>query len=372
MARVISISKRWRHHTTSGGYDRLLDFIDGDAIGRVEGSNLVLRLARKAHWHCSRHNKTTLDYHFGDWCAEWKVLLSSRVRSFDVCHALYGEEQLSLILAKRQWLKAKLMATFHLPASRLYELPPHWQNNIEQVDVGICVARDQIGTYSERIQSDRVAFVPHGIDVDVFCPEHDSRRESEQLELLTVGWHMRDITLLHRVADLCKNEGVPVRFRVICPASQGGYFTGCDNVELVHDVSEDDLITANRECDAIFLPLTDATANNALLEGLACGTPAIVTDLPAIRDYVGENAAVFLNRGDSDQAFEVIRDIAQAPNTLNEKRLAARQTAELFSWQNVSTAILQCHSAIANDTDLPEWKHIVNNEPPQLHAETLK
>ena len=39
--------------------------------------------------------------------------------------------------------------------------------------------------------------------------------------------------------------------------------------------------------DIAFIPLTNATANNAVLEAMASGIPLISTDLPAIRGTAG-------------------------------------------------------------------------------------
>jgi glycosyltransferase involved in cell wall biosynthesis len=41
-------------------------------------------------------------------------------------------------------------------------------------------------------------------------------------------------------------------------------------------------------CLFVFLPLTFATANNALLEGLSLGVPVVCSDVPGVKDYLSD------------------------------------------------------------------------------------
>ena len=55
------------------------------------------------------------------------------------------------------------------------------------------------------------------------------------------------------------------------------------NVRVLSGLSDLALAETFRQADVLFLPLQDATANNARLEGLASGLPVVTTDLPAVR-----------------------------------------------------------------------------------------
>ena len=50
--------------------------------------------------------------------------------------------------------------------------------------------------------------------------------------------------------------------------------------------------------DLLLLPLIDATANNTLLEGLACGLPVLASDLTGVRDYAPDSHTLYASSAD--------------------------------------------------------------------------
>jgi glycosyltransferase involved in cell wall biosynthesis len=77
-----------------------------------------------------------------------------------------------------------------------------------------------------------------------------------------------------------------VRFDVVTGADTG--LSRFDNVHTHRGIDDDTLAELYRNADVLLLPLTDSTANNALLEGMASGLPLVATDLPAVRAYLPE------------------------------------------------------------------------------------
>jgi glycosyltransferase involved in cell wall biosynthesis len=187
-------------------------------------------------------------------------------------------------------------------------------------------------------------YVPHGIDTPVFPIGQGGQGV---LRLVFVGLHMRDFEVAHRVADRCAQQGLDVEFDVVLPAARFAFFTGCGNVRRHTQLADDTLIELYCAADALFLPVTGATANNTILEALACGTPVISTRIGGISDYVDKSCGWLLPAGDADAAFECVKMLAKNRNLARAKRVAARAQAEKFSWDRVAAQITAGYQRLA-------------------------
>ena len=56
----------------------------------------------------------------------------------------------------------------------------------------------------------------------------------------------------------------------------------------------------------IFLDLYDSSANNAVIECIARGTPLLINPIPAVVEYLGEGYPFYFN--DLDEAAEKVKD----------------------------------------------------------------
>jgi glycosyltransferase involved in cell wall biosynthesis len=112
-------------------------------------------------------------------------------------------------------------------------------------------------------------------------------------------------------------------------------------------ISEPDLVALYRSADALFLPLLGSTANNAILEALACGVPVISSRVGGVPDYVDDSCGWLLPVGDADAAFEQVRMIAAKREAAWEKRGQARQKAENFAWPVVARTLTAAYERLS-------------------------
>ena len=356
--RIVCLSKVWDHHTASGGYDCLASAVGAKIIKRnasVFGANTVgrnkpigiaSRIAKKL-WHRSTNSGSyMLNYQFEDWLAEHHLLLRCLVDPPDVVHVLYGDEQIDLLLRWRSFLRCPLVVTFHIPAEQVAQRFEHFQSKeIKGIDAAIVVAKSEVARFERWFGPNKVVYIPHGIDTEQFWPDR-SKSTNDKLRLLIVGAWLRDWDLAHRVIDEAERAQLDIQFDVVTFSEFFPYFTGCSNVNLHPRVSELKLIELYREADALFLPLKNATGNNAVLEALACGTPVITTDVGGLPDYVTGDCGWLIPKGDVAAAVELIKKLCFDHDIARSRREAARAQALKFDWQRIAERVSVVYSAV--------------------------
>jgi glycosyltransferase involved in cell wall biosynthesis len=346
---VTCLVKRWPHHTASGGYDRLAAAVSANVVERHRVIGLPGKIAQKIWVRQTGTHRYLLDYQFGDLLAELRILSAALVhRDWDVLHALYGDEQLDLLLRYRAWLRGPLVASFHLPSRRVAHRFEIIQPDAgEKIDAAIVLASDQIASFERWIGAGKVVYVPHGIDTFRFCPGERTMQRS-RLRLISVGEHMRDWNVIHRVVDECYYHSLPVDFDIVTTRQSRAHFTGCSNVTLHSEIPESELIALYQEADALIIPMIDATANNSVLEALACGTPVISTRVGGLPDYVTEKCGWLFAPGEIDGILDLIKGMSADPSLAESRRHEARWQALKFDWQEIASRLFVIYSAVAS------------------------
>jgi len=345
---VTCLAKRWSHHTTSGGYDRLAIAVGANIIKRESPKGTLSWVAQKVWRKYTKTSSYLIDYQFGDWLAEIGILTTNFLRSPDVLHVLYGDEQLDLLLRWRGLLHCPLVVSFHVPADRAsHRFEVVHAGLGKKIDAAIVLARNEITRFEKWIGADKVVWVPHGIDTDRFRPGNRTPGD-HRIRLLFVGGHMRDWNVIHRVIDEAHYFDLPVDFHVVTRDHFLSHFTGCSNVTYHSGISEAALIELYQESDALLVPLINATANNAVLESLACGTPVISTLVGGIPDYVTNKCGWLFPKGEVDPIMSLIRQLSVNKAVTESRRSEARLQALRFDWREVAKRMSAVYSAVAS------------------------
>jgi glycosyltransferase involved in cell wall biosynthesis len=102
-----------------------------------------------------------------------------------------------------------------------------------------------------------------------------------------------------------------------------------DRVEFGGRVSQADLPRWYRKSDLFISPSHVDGSSVSLMEALACGLPALVSDIPANKEWVQEDENGWLFRdGDADALAEKILRIAARPGRMGVIGRRARHVAE--------------------------------------------
>jgi glycosyltransferase involved in cell wall biosynthesis len=348
---VMCLVKRWEHHTASGGYDCLARALGAETVRRRTDRKLLRRIAAFAWRRLSHPKPYLLDYRYEDWLSELYALWRGRFRSPDLVHLLYGDEQLDLLLRRRHLLRCPLVVSFHLPPYRVQDRFENIQKHLlSGIDMAVVVGTNQLESFQKWLGKDRVVYVPHGIDVDRFCPGEPAN-DNHVVRLLTVGHHMRDWETIEKVIEQCRARGLSVRFDIVSSENHLGSSAMFPEVYIHSGISEEELIQMYRAADSLLLPLHEATANNSTLESLACGTPVISTRVGGIPDYVDDTCGWLFEKGEVKPIVDLVETMCSYRNVARSRRQPARDKALTFCWQSVASRMRAAYdTALAHHT----------------------
>lgn len=310
----------WTDHPVSDGD---ADFPIRNALVRAPLRRLVKR--RGMPW-----------YGLSDLWAELYAFRQARRGECDVVHYFdpeHSAQYLPTLLARTGRTQTRIVGTFHQPPEELPGLVR--RDVVGRLDHAVLVSPEQGRFFEGLLPPDRVSIIPHGIDVDFFRPGEPSQPSPDRdaLECLCVGHYLRDFAVLGAVAR--RLEGDPrLRFRVISAQPTG--LEHLANVSVESGLDDSALLAAYQRADLLFLPLRACTANNALLEGAACGLPVVSSDHASTRFYLPGEEAVLIRDNDADGFTQAILDLCENPRRRAEMSVAARRRAEELSWSRIA------------------------------------
>jgi glycosyltransferase involved in cell wall biosynthesis len=91
----------------------------------------------------------------------------------------------------------------------------------------------------------------------------------------------------------------------------------------------------------------DSTANNTVLESLACGTPVISNSVGGIPDYVDDTCGWLFGKGEVLGIVKLIDQLCNNPEIARSRRESARRKSLEFSWDRVAEQMVAIYEAVA-------------------------
>lgn len=326
----------------------LADLLPGDYQSLWKTSRSLPRLTRrllsplvKQQWSATYDETGTL--------LELETLWRCFSSQFNLVHAIYVERNVNLLPAWKQRFSFKLVATVHQPAG-LWRMQRHRPELISLLDEVIVLSSQEV-TYFEQYLPGHVHFIPHGVDVDFFCPAEDliASKYHDCPRCVFCGTWLRDLQTLAHVIDTVLAKNPAVRFDLVVPSSKrkDPYFYRIARHPQVFwyaGLSDEQLRDLYRQATMLFLPLLDCTANNALLEGIACGLPVVSNQVGGIPDYTDNSFAELFPVGDVNGLVNSILNLVDDRQECIERGKAARLFAEQhLKWDKIAIQTMQVY-----------------------------
>jgi glycosyltransferase involved in cell wall biosynthesis len=335
---VALVVQRPRHHAGVSGYHQLADHL----VAGGAATEVMHHFPRRGTWRLAQPfvRRSNLAW-YGAEAFLTEIWSAAAAWRGGIVHFMYGENSYRYAAAMPAWHR-RLVATFHLPPAIFGDFVGT-THHLERLDAIVLVASNQLPIL-DRLRCRPAAYVvPHGVDVGFYAPPPSV---AARPTCLFVGQWLRDFVTLREVVRQVHRAMPQAIFRLVLPPTLAAEWTGQAGVEVLTELNDVALRLCYQEASLLVMPLRDCTANNAVLEAMACGVPIVATEVGGIRDYVDRECARLVPVGRPDVMAEAALDLLGDPVARAAMARAARTRAENFAWPRVSKDIQAVYEAV--------------------------
>jgi glycosyltransferase involved in cell wall biosynthesis len=209
------------------------------------------------------------------------------------------------------------------------------------------------------MERDRIVIFPWGVDLTKFSPGGPGQKNSKHFTLLSVrSWEpVYGVDVIARAFVRAAQQYPDLYLTMLGAGSQaeliynifseGGVL---ERVVFPGQVSQTTLADYYQKADLYLSASHTDGSSVSLLEAMACGCPAVVSDIPGNREWVqsGGNGWLFKD-GDPDAMAQAILYAVEHREILSEIGLTARRIAEQRAdWQKNFPGLLQAYALAIN------------------------
>ena len=259
-------------------------------------------------------------------------------------HFLVGENHDPYLSQPRG--KKPVIATLHMPASVLAAAPPR----TGRVDTLVLLTSREQDFFAGAWGARRTVVIPHGVDTGFFRAGTTTARPS----ILVVGRFLRDFPLTAAVVLRLAARHPDWHFDFVVP---GAAWHGPELAAVRalpgarwHDrIDDETLRRLYQEATCHLTPFKDCTANNALVESLACGLPIVTTDCGGVRDYGAGTVYPFPADDTAAGLAALCERYAASPGWRASVAAACRAFAvETLAWPVIARRHLALYAQVAH------------------------
>lgn len=354
---VLWLRERFNWMGQHSGYDQVCEAIlkvqSYDCTSVWQPSKKPLKGTRRILSWLARRSQVSPFYTVSGTDAEVAALVRCFVHRIQLLHCTYVEDNLGIIPDFKKSLSLKLVGTVHQPVSWWRLMHPYPQS-VSTLDALIVLGSREV-KYFEHFLPSRVYFVPHGVDIEFFQPAPatpELNMMNHPPRCIFSGAWLRDIDTLAKVVDEVVLRNPAIQFDMVVPRIKRNdplfiRIARHQQVSWHTDLSDEQLLKVNQQASMLVLPILECTANNALLEAIACGLPVISNNVGGIPDYTRDTFADLLPVGDVDGMVSAILELADSPQQQISKGKAARDFAEEhLNWNDIALKTLEIYSKV--------------------------
>lgn len=303
--------------------------------------------------------------------ASWSFILENgeidkilKKEKFDILHFFSIGLFITLQILARSFSKNVFTFNF-LPEKNLTYaifsnlLKPINKENLGKIDKGTIPSKP-VKEYIPKEYAKKILIVPNGIDLDRFKPENPKIKkfQDDKINILFVGRldKRKGLEYLIKAYEIIKRKYKNIRLVVV-----GDGYSKEDCQKLVKErniqdvvfegyVKDEDIPKYYATCDIFCYPSVQSEAFGiTLLEAMATGKPAIVTDIKGCRDVFKESKAILFVKPKSAQALSRgISKLIENEKLRNRMAISGLKEVKKYSWENVGKEFLKIYEDVLN------------------------
>jgi glycosyltransferase involved in cell wall biosynthesis len=333
------------------GYTRLSAYINRSlliASDRTEpktvlgrGAVRVLHALSTSRWY----RISSLDVELRAW---WKVQTGFK----GLVHFLWAERDWGFFDRFPTSSILPICATFHGCPDTLPEVIRDTRR-LQRLDAIILMSEVQRAFFeSAGVPSHRIHVIHHGVDCGHFRPPF--RHPTGPFTVLCVGSYRRNFALLHKVSAMLEPHR-DIRIKIVAPKEIMKIFGNMRNVEVVSDLTDEQLIDAYHEASCLLMTVEAATANNTVVEAMACGLPIVSEDVGGIPEYTGPGCAIICQPQSAGALKDAVLTLHRDPDLAARMGRLARERAAELDWSLVAKRTLSVYEQVLTGRCVPSF-----------------
>jgi glycosyltransferase involved in cell wall biosynthesis len=280
-----------------------------------------------------------------------------------VVHLLYAETYLRF----SPWLfRVPVVGTFHQPPERLLRHLEYGdetgrvsavvhaltKGRYRRLAAAIILAESQREVLARFVPADRIHLVPLGAATRRLIADFDAVSVPRQPdEVVTVGNWLRDWPYYFEFVRASQTTSPALRFVLVnrnLPTEWHSVARSLPNLQWRENLTDRELLEQYARASAVFLPLREATGNNAVNEAMAAGCP-IVTNLSL--DCAAAEAFVLV----APPAHDAMRAALHLACSYDDQKRAAlraatRKALEGLDWAETAHLTLEVYRRAVDET----------------------
>jgi glycosyltransferase involved in cell wall biosynthesis len=154
--------------------------------------------------------------------------------------------------------------------------------------------------------------------------------------------------LLREVCLSLKNE-TDLRFEIVAPEGWRWLFADLPNARFRNWLSDAEFLDAYQTCSCVLQTVENATANNVILEAMACGQPVVAETIGGIPEYVDPTCGILTAPGQADALAAALVELKGSPTRRDALAVGARKRAEMLDWKNIAGRMREIYERLAGE-----------------------